>query len=146
VENRPFQGKGFQQLEGLSPGSPGMKKHWFPLPERQGQQSLQDFFLFFRGVLTAKSSPTSQGNRSGKFFFDETGIGFEIDPIQTPGMKAHCGQDKVGKPVSQSEDFFIRFQVCPDRQRPGPRRPEPFSGLLEVWNLIQVSMGSMSFK
>jgi hypothetical protein len=57
-------------------------------------------------------------------------------------MKPHCGKDKVGKPVSQLEDFFIRGQVCPDSDNGlDPGVLGPFQGSLEVWNLIQMSMG-----
>ncbi len=74
---------------------------------------------------------------------DETSIGFEIDPIQTPGMKPHCGKDKVGKPVSQLEDFFIRCQACPDSDNGlDPGVLGRFQGSLEVWNLIQMSRDS----
>jgi hypothetical protein len=120
-----------------------MEKHRFPLPERQGQQALQDFFLFFPGSLDGEiEAHFSQGDTSGEFLFDEPGIGFKIDLIQTPGMEPHCGMDKLGEPVSQMEDFFIRCQVCPDADNgldPGILRP--FQGSLEVWNFIQVSMG-----
>jgi hypothetical protein len=120
-----------------------MKKHRLPALERQGQQSLQDFFLFFPGSLDREiEAHLSQSHTSRKFLFDEKGIGFEIDPGKTPGMKPHCGKNEVGKPVSQPENFFIRGQVCPDSDNGlNSSVLGPFQGSLKVWNLIQMSMG-----
>jgi hypothetical protein len=57
-------------------------------------------------------------------------------------MKPHCGKNEVGKTVSQVEDFFIGCQVCPNSNNAlDPSVLGSFQGSLEVWDLIQMSMG-----
>jgi hypothetical protein len=125
-----------------------MEKDRFFLAQGESEKPAENLFLFFPGSLEGKiKTYLSQSHAAGKFLFDETQMGFGIDPFQTPGMKTHGWQDEVRKTTGQVENFFIRCQVRPDPDDPlNPGILGPLQGSFEVLDLIQVSMGIDEFE